>query len=156
MPANEIWCLLLVLAAVSVGRADASTMSHSDARKALLQNVRVINSGGAPGIILCAGSNAFPVVGAKCGRSVQPVAAACFYGRGRVLAVGHPSFYTEEGASKADTAAFIRNGVIWLGQGKVSVVVYKNAPIAKTLKGVGDLDVREIPCGLSPHISVDD
>ena len=145
MPTKDIWCLLLFLAAVGVGRAAESSLSHADARKALLRSVRAINSGGAPGIILCAGSNAFPVVAAKCGRSVQPVAAACFYGGGRVLAVGHPSFYTEEGASQADTAAFIRNSAIWLGQGKTSVAVYKNAPIAKTLKRFGDLDVREIP-----------
>ena len=93
----------------------------------------------------CVSAHAFPVVGAKCGRAVQPVAAASFYGKGRVLAVGHPSFYTEEGTSKADTAAFINNGVAWLGQGKATVAVYRNQPVAKALDAIGALDVTEIP-----------
>lgn len=119
--------------------------SVGEARAALLRDVRVIDSGGVPGVVLCVGAHAFPVVGAKCGRAVQPVAAASFYGKGRVLAVGHPSFYTEEGTSKADTAAFINNGVAWLGQGKATVAVYRNQPVAKALDAIGALDVTEIP-----------
>ena len=130
-----------------LGFAHAEGLPHAqaEARAALLSKVRVIDSGGIPGVVLCVSSNAFPVVGAKCGQSVQPVAAACFYGSGRVLAVGHPSFYSEEGTAKADTAVFIKNGIAWLGQNKLSVAVYKNNAIAKALTHIEGVSIREIP-----------
>ncbi len=126
-----------------IGYAAADTAT--DARAVLLSNIRVIDSGGAPGVVLCVGSNAFPVVGAKCGSVVQPVAAATFYGKGRVLAVGHPSFYSAESFAKGGTATFITNALAWLGQGKTTVAVYKNADFAKALRGLGNSEVREIP-----------
>jgi len=144
MSAKGIMGLMLFLSASCPAETDHLPQTADQAREALLHNVRMINSGGAPGVVLCISPNAFPVVGATCGRSVQPVAAACFYGYGRVLAVGHPSFYTEEGTSKADTAAFIKNSIRWLGQGKSSVAVYKNGLAAKALKGLTDVAVQEI------------
>ena len=119
---------------------------QDEARGALLQHVCAIDSGGAPGVVLCVGSNAFPLVGAACGQSVQPVAAASHYGQGRVVAVGHPSFYTE-GVAKADTAIFIRNAVRWLGEGQsdVIVMVYRDAAMTRALSGIEGLNVREIP-----------
>ena len=134
-----------VMSLLGWANAEGLPKSQAKARDALLRNVHVINSGGVPGVVLCVGSNAFPVVGAKCGQSVQPVAAACFYGSGRVLAVGHPSFYTEESAAKADTAVFIKNGIAWLGQDKLSVAVYKNAAAAKALGRIEGVSLREIP-----------
>ena len=143
MTSRVLLCLLACLPGLC--SADTSLpQSVGDARAALLRDVRAIDSGGVPGVVLCVGSNAFPIVGAKCGRAVQPVAAASFYGKGRVLAVGHPSFYTEEGTSKADTTAFIKNAIAWLGQGKAAVAVYSNAPVAKALDGIGGLNVTEI------------
>jgi len=137
--------VLVGLAVLGFTQAQGLPQSSAEARAELLRNVRVINSGGVPGVVLCIGSNAFPVVGAKCGQVVQPVAAACFYGSGRALAVGHPSFCTEEGTSRADTAAFIKNGIGWLGQGTLRVAVYQNTAVAKALAGISGVSVREIP-----------
>ena len=117
---------------------------QDEARDAVLQHVRAIDSGGAPGVVLCTGSNAFPLVGAACGQAVQPVAAASRYGQGRVVAVGHPSFYTE-GVAKADTAVFIRNAVRWLGAGQTDVAVYRDKAVACALAGIEGVSAREIP-----------
>ena len=118
---------------------------NSQARSELVRNVRVIDSGGLPGVVLCGGAEAFPVVGAACGKSVLPVAAAALYGKGRVVAVGHPSFYSAEGLSKGDTATFVTNALAWLGQGKRTVAVFKNADFAKALRSLGGFEVIEIP-----------
>lgn len=138
---RKAWVVLGVLI-VSAGVAQESGTA---VREALLRHVRVIDSGGVPGVVLCVGSNAFPVVAAKCGQAVQPVAAAAHYGKGRVLALGHPSFLTPESLPKGDTAAFLKNGLAWLGQGKSAVAVYKNGGIAKALSGFEGYSVREIP-----------
>jgi hypothetical protein len=134
----------LVVAAMFVVRAGALSSDQADARSALLRNVRAVDSGGVPGVVLCVGTNAFPVVGATCGQAVQPVVAASFYGNGRVVAVGHPSFYTE-GVAKADTATFVRNAVFWLGNGQAEIRSYRDKSVARALGGIEGLNVREIP-----------
>ena len=118
--------------------------AHEEARSDLLRGVGTVDSGGVPGTVLCVGTNAFPVVGAKCGEAVQPVIAACFYGNGRVVAAGHPSFYHAESVGKVDTAVFIENAVRWLGKGRVEVAVYKNDSAVKALIGIKGLSVRKI------------
>lgn len=125
----------------------ATALLAQSPRDALLSGVTAINSGGLPGVVLCTGPDAVPVVGAKCGKSVQPVAAAATYGKGRAVAVGHPSFYTEEGVAKADTARFIRNAIGWLAEGDAApaVAVYKDGGVAKALTSLEGLNVREIP-----------
>lgn len=133
-----------------------SSQSHEEARSALVNSVRLIDSGGLPGTVLCGGENAFPLVGASCDKAVLPVAAAAFYAAGRVVAVGHPSFYSTEGLAKADTAAFVTNALAWLGQGRTTVAVYKNADFAKALRQRGGFSVTEIPSidALSPSFAV--
>lgn len=129
---------------------------HEDARADLLRNVRAIDSGGAPGTVLCGGENAFPVVGAECGKAVLPVACAAAYGKGRAVAVGHPSFYSSEAFGKADTATFVTNALAWLGQGRNTIAVFKNADFAKALRGLGGFEVSEIPSvdALTPSTAV--
>lgn len=137
-----VWAgILLAYAAIANGQP----VGRANVRDALLKGVAMIDSGGAPGVILCAGSNAIPIMGAKCGKAVQSVAAACIYEKGRVVAVGHPSFYTAEGVSKADTARFVHNSIIWLGQGKPTVAVYKDSAVAQALGTLEGVSVREIP-----------
>ena len=118
--------------------------AHEEARSALLRGVQTVDSGGVPGAVLCVDTNAFPVIGAKCGDAVQSVIAACLYGDGRVVAAGHPSFYHAESVAKADTAVFIENAVRWLGNGRVEVAVYKNDSAVKGLGGITGLSVRKI------------
>ena len=125
-------------------RADALTPAQAEARSALLSGVRVVDADGVPGAVLCLGTNAFPVVGAKCGSGVQSMVAACTYGKGRVVAAGHPSFYSG-GVAKADTATFIKNAVQWLGNGSTKVAVYRNDSAGKTLRGIGGLEVTTLP-----------
>lgn len=129
------------------GATASSALNHDplDARAQLVRGVRAIESGGSPGVVLCVGSNAFPLVGATCGSAVQPVAAAAFYGQGRVVAVGHGSFLSPDSFAKADTAAFAKNAVAWLGQGRAEIAVYKNSDMLKALGSLSDVTVREIP-----------
>jgi hypothetical protein len=135
------WLVATVLFAAAQVRGDSATQARAE----LLRNVRTIDSGGLPGVVLCGGENAFPLVGASCNQTVLPVAAAAFYGEGRVVALGHPSFCSSEGLGKADTAAFIAQALHWLGRGTHTVAVYKNPDFAKALRGLGGWDVREIP-----------
>ncbi len=118
---------------------------QAEDRAALLRGVGAIDSGGAPGVVLCGGEDAFPVIGAACGKAVLPVACAARYGKGRVVAVGHPSFYSAEAFGKADTAAFVTNALVWLGQGRNTVAVYKNPDFAQALRARGGFEVSEIP-----------
>lgn len=129
---------------------------HEADRAALLRGVSAIDSGGVPGVVLCGGESAFPLVGAECGKAVLPVACAAFYGKGRVVAVGHPSFYSSEAFGKADTAAFLTNALAWLGQGRTKVAIFKNADFAKALRALGGFDVSEIPAleALAPTFAV--
>ncbi len=141
---------------IPVGALLAQPAARADARDALLRGVSVIDSGGAPGVVLCGGENAFPLIGAACGKDILPVACAAFYGKGRVVAVGHPSFWSAEGFAKADTAVFTTNALAWLGQGRSSLAVFKNANFAGVLRARGGYDVTEIPSldALSPSIAV--
>jgi len=143
----SLGCLAGIVAGVfgCRGLLFAMPQAQLDARAELLRGIKVIESGGAPGVVLCAGSNAFPVVGSSCGNAVQPVAAAAFYGEGRVLAVGHGSFISPESFGKADTAEFMRNALIWLGRGKNEIAVYKNRDMLRALGSLDGVHVREIP-----------
>lgn len=125
-------------------------------RVELLKGVSAVDSGGAPGVVLCGGDAAFPVVGAACGKATLPVVAAAAYGKGRVLAFGHPSFCSAEGLAKSDTAVLVDNALRWLGQGRTSVAVYKNADFAKALRARGGVEVSEIPSldALSANVAV--
>jgi hypothetical protein len=145
MTARVTLLTLSFLFFVALAHADNQPSPAAAARSALLSGVRVINSGGAPGVVLCVGSNAFPVVASKCGKAVQPVAAATSLGAGRVLALGHPSFCSSESLAKGDTATFVTNALAWLGQGQRTVAVYKNADFANALRALGGFEVREIP-----------
>lgn len=141
---NRLCCVLKGLLIFCSPSAAAQVQSPAEVRADLLRNVHLINSEGAPGAVLCVGSNAFPVVGAKCGSAVQSVAAATRFGKGRVLAFGHPSFCSGESFAKGDTATLITNSLVWLGQGKNTVSVYKNADFAKALRRIGGFTVQEL------------
>ncbi|MCL1921648.1 MAG: M60 family metallopeptidase [Kiritimatiellaeota bacterium] len=122
----------------------AAVCRGEDVRGVLLEGVGAIDSGGAPGAVLCGGEDAFALVVGKVDRSFLPVAVAARYGKGRVVAVGHPSFWSEEGCGKADTRAFARNAAGWVGQGRKTVRVFKNAGFANVLRQMGDFEVAEL------------
>ena len=123
----------------------AAAVCHGeDVRGTLLKGVEAIDSGGLPGAVLCGGKNAFPLVVGKAEKSFLPVTVAAQYGKGRVVAVGHPSFYSKEGCGKADTLTFVRNAAGWVSQGKRPALVFKNTDFANVLKGLGDFEVAEL------------
>ncbi|MCL2105162.1 MAG: hypothetical protein FWH21_08970, partial [Kiritimatiellaeota bacterium] len=121
----------------------AAVCQGEDVRSTLLKGVEAIDSGGAPGAVLCGGENTFPLVMGKSGKSFLPVAVAAQYGKGRVVAVGHPSFYAEEGCAKADTLTFMRNASAWVAQDRKTALVFKNAEFANILRRMGDFEVAE-------------
>ena len=122
----------------------AAVCRGEDVRETLLKGVEAIDSGGLPGAVLCGGEDAFPLVMGACDKSFLPVAVAARYGKGRVVAVGHPSFFAEEGCGKADTLTFVRNAAAWAAQGRKTALVFKNADFAKVLKRTGDFEVAEL------------
>ena len=82
-----------------------------EARRQLLVGVSALGSAGLPGPVYCLASNAFPVVAAR-GWDGEPaaMAAAAFYGKGRVVLVADSAF----DASLADNARFRANADSWL------------------------------------------
>lgn len=126
------------------------------ARAELLEGVSAIRTEGLPGSFICASSSAFGVVAGKnWDGTYHPVVAAAFYGKGRVIAFGHGSFF-EALPFQSDTAQFLVNAAGWVGQGKKSpLAVYRWGGAAKGLSeaGVDVVEVNDLDAALaSPAI----
>ena len=82
----------------------------ADDRSEILDGVKLINAqqGTLPGSVLCVKEEAFPLVAGNADGALMPVASAARYGRGKIVAVGHPSFYSANSLKLADTAKFVR------------------------------------------------
>ena len=118
-------------------------MLMADDRAEILAGVQAINSqmGTLPGSVLCVRKGAVPLVAgrAKSGAKL-PVAAAARYGRGRIVATGHPAFYSPDSLKLADTEVFVRNALKWLGGGQIGVYCYKDAE--RGILPLADLKVK--------------
>jgi hypothetical protein len=127
--------------AIALALSAAITVSAESPVPQLLAGVSIVNATGAPGSVLVAGPEAFPVIVGKSGNAFIPVAAGCTYGRGRVIALGHESFLSPEALAQGDTARFIRNAVQWLG-GKADppLAVDKAYPLAA--KGLASINIQ--------------
>ena len=101
----------------------------ADDRSEILDGVKLINAqqGTLPGSVLCVKEEAFPLVAGNADGALMPVASAARYGRGKIVAVGHPSFYSANSLKLADTAKFVRNALQWLGGGQIGIYSYKEA-----------------------------
>ncbi len=100
-------------------------MAQQNDRKTILEGVSAIDSTGLPGFIICTEPAAFPLVLGEIKGSHQAVAAATRFGKGKVIAASHPSFFSKESMDKFDTRRFARNALNWLGAGKVGVYAYE-------------------------------
>ncbi len=101
------------------------SVCFSGVRDELLDGVKSIDSGGVPGAILCLDSSAHPLVMGNVSGAKQAVAAYAEYGRGRIVALSHPSFCNADSLKKVDTRRFMQNALSWLNQSQGKIFVYK-------------------------------
>ena len=111
--------------------------AQSNPREALLRGVRTIDCEGVPGAVLYGGDAAFALVLGASDKSALPVAVAALYGKGRVVALGHPGFYSAKACEKGDTAQFMANALTWTGQGRSTIAVFQNHDFAQYLQSKG-------------------
>ncbi|MEI6645438.1 MAG: M60 family metallopeptidase [bacterium] len=107
-----------------------------DVRALLLKDVRSIDSSGIPGVLACEGGQSVPIVMGKISKVEMPVAVAAYYEKGRIVALGHPDFYSEGAFKKADTAIFMRNAFQWTMHDKPIVCVFKNNGVIPALQSL--------------------
>lgn len=111
-------------------------------RDAVLKEVTAIESSGIPGVLLCEGGNSTPLVMGKLGKAAMPVAVAAQYEKGRIIALGHPDFYSASSFKKSDTGTFMRNAFQWTLQGKTTVLVFKNNALIPALQALLGADIK--------------
>ena len=101
----------------------------ADDRAEILAGVKSIDAqkGTLPGSILCVKEEAIPLVAGETNGVKLPVASAARYGRGRIVAVGHNSFYSSDSLKLKDTELFVRNALKWLGAGQIGVYSFDAA-----------------------------
>lgn len=127
----------LIISSILINHSHAASFDITqDVRAALLKDVRSIDSSGIPGVLVCEGGQSIPLVMGKIGKAEMPVAVAAQYEKGRVIALGHPDFYSEGAFKKADTATFIRNGFQWTMHDKSIVLVFNNKGIIPALQNL--------------------
>jgi hypothetical protein len=131
--ATRLWCQLSFLAWATCSQA-ATYPAAQILRDMLLKDVQAIDSGGLPGVLLCDGRQSCPLVMGKMNKVELPVAVAAEYEQGRVIALGHPGFYSPQSFKKADTGAFMLNAFRWTMQEGSTVLVFKNKEIIPVLQ----------------------
>ncbi|NNE98664.1 MAG: hypothetical protein HKN25_06555 [Pyrinomonadaceae bacterium] len=97
----------------------AAFQSLENVRAELLNGVRRVAAPGVPGPLLLTAPGAVPII-TSVGRNKteQSVVAASFHGKGRVVAFGHPGFFSESESRFADTGRLLLNSVRWSAGGK--------------------------------------
>jgi len=134
-----------IISSILVNNSNAvSSDQAQDVRAALLKDVRSIDSSGIPGVLACEGGKSFPLVMGKISKAEMPVAVAAQYEKGRVVALGHPDFYSEGAFKKADTATFMRNGFRWTMHGQSTVLVFKNKGVISALQNLLGTNVQVV------------
>ena len=126
----------------------ATPDARSAAASALLDGVKAIDVGGGalPGPLVLLSDDAFPLADCELGGTHAFAAAAAFYGQGRAVYLGHPS-YLDAGKHLADTSALLRNAIRWLGEGQdhsSAAVLRGGSGMVATIRGLGVADVRRI------------
>jgi Peptidase M60, enhancin and enhancin-like/N-terminal domain of M60-like peptidases len=137
--------LLLCLSFGYWGDAHAETGTTNAVqilRSALLKDVQAIDTGGIPGVLICDGEHAWPLIMGKINKAEMPVACAASYERGRIIALGHPGFYSKAGFEMADTATFMRNAFRWTLQDNKTILVFKNPSLIPVLQALLGKEVQ--------------
>ena len=101
-------CLLLAWA-----QARADVLQD---RAQLLDGVERIASPGVPATLCLLSPEAFPVVRARVGEVKHAVVAASRFGRGRVVAFGHSSYFGSGPLWSEQTGKLLQNAAVWSGQ----------------------------------------
>jgi hypothetical protein len=138
---------LLIVSLFFVNYSHAITSDQAqDVRAALLKDVQSIDSGGSPGVLVCEGEKSFPLVMGKIrkAQAQMPVAVAAQYEKGRIVALGHPGFYSEEAFKKADTASFMSHAFQWTMHDKSTVLVFNNNGVIPALQNLLGTNVQVI------------
>ena len=135
----------LIISSILVNHSHAASSDQAqDVRAVLLKDVRSIDSSGIPGVLACEGGQSIPLVMGKIGKAEMPVAVAAQYEKGRIIALGHPDFYSDGAFKKADTATFMRNGFRWTMHGQSTVLVFKNKGVIPALQNLLGANVQVI------------
>lgn len=109
-------------------------------RAALLRDVHSIAAPGAPGGVTAFGPGAFAVVGGKEGKdTLSAVVAAARFDKGRVVAFGHGGYFSATGGEESDkdTAALLRNALIWSAAGTAAGPASHSKPGSGPGSGLG-------------------
>jgi len=127
----------------------ATPEARREAASALLDGVKGIDVGGGalPGPLVLLSDDAFPLADCELGGTHAFAAAAAFYGKGRAVYLGHPS-YLDAGKHLADTSALLRNAIRWLAAGQTEglrvAALRGGAGMLATLRALGVADARRI------------
>lgn len=153
----------LTLSAVFCGAASlfaanpvASEEDKAAAIAAMTDGVDTIIKSGAPGPVVALGDSAFPVVVGEYERDVmQPLVAAAFTEKGRVVVFGHDGYCNADKiAGTASTQRFVTNVVRWAAgadadkkNADIRVAVWRNPATAELLKkeGFNAVSVDKVP-----------
>lgn len=145
---------LLFFFLASFLNAEEGRFSISDSIAFLTEGVEVFPRRGAPGPIATLGENAFPVVLGEFEEGVlEPVVAAAWVGKGRIVALGHSDYCRADSISATASAAkFFDNILFWTSgvsqKGKttgksIRVAVWQDEKTADFLKKQG-FDARSV------------
>ncbi len=139
------FCALAFVASITPLFAEPATAPAD--RSALINGVKEIATGGAPGPVCVFGPDAFAVVAGKEGKeSSAPVVAAAHWEKGRVVAFGHGGFLDPK-TDSVDTEHLILNAVRWTAgvpaNGPFKVGVFRLDDLSQKLKADG-LDVQKL------------
>lgn len=137
--------------------AGAASTDAAD-RGALLAGVSQLTvPGGIPGDIAVFGAQAFPIVTSRMGKANLPVFAAARFGKGRVVAGGHESFFGGAAMKNADNRTFATDLSRWAGGKALPTVrvglVDQDIALRDALMAAGcrvaELQASQLPAGLA-------
>ncbi|MBR4975566.1 MAG: hypothetical protein IKY61_00825, partial [Thermoguttaceae bacterium] len=134
----------------------ASEEDKAAAIAAMTDGVDAIVKSGAPGPVVALGDSAFPVVVGEYEKGVmQPLVAAAFTEKGRVVVFGHDGYVNADKiAETASTQRFVTNVVRWAAgadadkkNADIRVAVWRNPATAELLKkeGFNTVSVDKVP-----------
>ena len=129
-----------------------SAAQGSESRDKVVESVKQLTAGvesipqcGVPGPIMPLGNDSFPVVVGKYQKDVlAPVVAASFSEKGRIVAFGHPSYFTVSVVSQTDDSKrFFNNVIHWCADKnndsdkKLRIAVFRNKDFVRYLNESG-------------------
>jgi len=125
-----MYLLVPVILALSISAfpqvtPDTYLKALRDVRAELLKNVQRIAAPGVPGPLVLTGTGTLPIVTARDrNKTEQTVIAASYFGRGRVVAFGHPGYFSKSETGIGQTKKLLLNSIQWsAGSGRAQLRV---------------------------------